>query len=413
MTSDEEEAALEALTADSRDMHRACLRLLALKDAALADEIARTHSRYFDSAGTSNDMASLSYHALLLRLGPIAEVMPPIVAATVPRSSLWAATGELGDRWLVVMPAGVISFYRRFCAIVFEARESHVQSAALEVPIQQMSQLLGEQLELGALHLTGADLLPRKSKPIVEHLTQLAYEFFILHESCHIRDGHQEPVRHETTWYQEAHLRHANELAADRWAFNTLLASFSNDMHLVAVAIAMLFDSLDVLDRFDFAPMIRLTHPSPATRKWRLMRLLEAPEALHFLDADKLREARNFSLLYERLAAFIVDSAKPTTPLNVALNHGADCGSESYVRDMMAVLALGDVPRIIHFLAYVREVSQEWAAEGNEGDATWVTKANACIDALGRTLDTSPRLRHLARELFQAATHKKRASSLG
>ena len=67
--------------------------------------------------------------------------------------------------------------------------------------------------------------------------------------------GPAEPRPHDTTWYQEAHLRHANEFAADRWAFNNLLASFfSKQMHLVAAAIALLFDSLDLLDRFDFAP---------------------------------------------------------------------------------------------------------------------------------------------------------------
>jgi hypothetical protein len=289
MTSSEEAAALDALTADSREIHRACLRLLAVRDAALADEIARTHSKWFDTAGTPDDPANISNAALVQRLGPLAEAMPSIVAATIPRSSLWAATGELGDRCLVVMPAGVVSFYRRFCTVIFQARESYAQSEALEGPIEQLSRLLGEQLEFGLLDFVGMDHLAEKRKPIIEHLTQLAYEFFILHEAHHATEGHQEPVAHETTWYQEAHLRHSNEFAADRWAFNTLLASFSNDVHLVAVAVALLFDSLDVLDRFDFAPMTRLTHPSPAARKWRLMRLLEAPEALDFLDAKELQ----------------------------------------------------------------------------------------------------------------------------
>jgi hypothetical protein len=33
-----------------------------------------------------------------------------------------------------------------------------------------------------------------------------------LHEACHVREHHQQPNPHNTTWYQEAHLRHANEL---------------------------------------------------------------------------------------------------------------------------------------------------------------------------------------------------------
>lgn len=402
MMRSEEAAALDALTAESRGIHRACLRLLAARNTALADEVVRTHSRYFDSAGTPKDPANQSYAALLQRLGPIAEAMPSIVAATIPRSSLWAGTGEVGDRWLVVIPAGVVSFYRRFCTVVFQARESYAESEALEGPIGQMSRLLGEQLEFGLLDFAGMDYLPQKSKPIIEHLTQLSYEFFILHEACHVRERHQEPVAHDTTWYQEAHLRHANEFAADRWAFNTLLASFSNDMHLVAVAVAMLFDSLDLLDRFDFAPMTRLTHPAPAARKWRLMRLLEAPEALDFLDANELQKAREFSLLYERLAAFIVDRAKPATPLNIALNQGADAGPESFVNAMLPLLALGDPARIVHNFARVRGSSQEWTEEGSKEDAAWVTRVNGCIDALGRELSTVPRLRDLAGLLLQA-----------
>src|SRR5258705_428182 len=124
MMSDPIEHALDALTADSRSIHRACLRLLARRDQTLADEITRTHSQYIDLAGTSKDPANLSYTALLERLGPIAQAMPPIVVATVPRSSLWAATGPLGERWLVVIPAGIVSFYRTFCTTVFVARES-------------------------------------------------------------------------------------------------------------------------------------------------------------------------------------------------------------------------------------------------------------------------------------------------
>jgi hypothetical protein len=85
-------------------------------------------------------------------------------------------------------------------------------------------------------------------------------------------------------------------LDADQWAFKTL-ASFSNDMHLAAAAIALLYDALDLLDRFDFTPMTRLTHPSPAARKWRIMRLLEAPEALEFLDREQLQNAGIFTYL--------------------------------------------------------------------------------------------------------------------
>lgn len=408
MTRTEELAALDALTADSRGIHRACLQLLAARDEVLAHMITRTHSRWFESAGTPDDPAHVSYVALLRRLGPIADGMPSIVAATIPRSSLWAATGELGNRSLVVMPAGVVSFYRRFCTIVFQARDSYTQSEALEEPIEQMSRLLGEQLEFGLLDFVGMDNLAQDRKPIVEHLTQLAYEFFILHEACHVKEGHQEPVAHETTWYQEAHLRHSNEFAADSWAFNTLLSSFSKDTHLVAVAVAMLFDCLDVLDRFDFAPMTRLTHPSPAVRKWRLMRLLKAPEALEFLDIKELEKAWEFSMLYERLAAFIVDRAKPASPLNIALNRGAAVGPESFVSAMLPILATGDPARIINNLARVRGTSHEWADEGTDGDAAWVVQVNGCIDALGRELHTIPRLRSLAAELSQAASSDSR-----
>ena len=149
---DDVEAALDALTAEARSIHRACLRLLARSDQTLADDISQTHSQYFDLAGTSKDPANLSYAALLKRLGPIAGMVPPIVVATVLRSSLSAATGPLGERWLVVIPAGVISFYRTFCNIVFLARESYIVSQELEGPIKGMSDLLGEQLEFGTLN---------------------------------------------------------------------------------------------------------------------------------------------------------------------------------------------------------------------------------------------------------------------
>ena len=93
--SDVIDAALDALTADSRNIHRACVRVLSQGDPDLAAKITQTHSQYFDLAGTDRDPANLSYSTLLQRLGPIAEMMPPIVLATVPRSSLWAATGPL------------------------------------------------------------------------------------------------------------------------------------------------------------------------------------------------------------------------------------------------------------------------------------------------------------------------------
>jgi hypothetical protein len=268
-----------------------------------------------------------------------------------------------------------------------------------------MSRLLGNHLEFGALDFSGVQHLSEKSKPILEHLTQLAYEFFILHEACHVRDRHQEPNTHETTWYQEAHLRHANEFAADQFAFNTLLSSFSNDMHLVAVAVALLFDSLDLLDRFDFAPLTRLTHPSPAARKWRIVRLLEAPDALEFLDREELKKAREFSLLYERLAAFIVDRAKPATPLNIALNRGADTGAATFVEEMLPVLARGNPERVVQNLARVRESTHLWAEEGGKpDDVAFVARVNECIDALACELGRVPRLRDLATVLTQAAS---------
>ena len=93
----------------------------------------------------------------------------------------------------MAIPVGVVSFYRRFCTTVFLARESYAVSPGLEAPIDQMSRLLGEQLEFGSLDFAGTYHLPQKSKLLIEHLTQLAYEFFILHEACHAREGHQEP----------------------------------------------------------------------------------------------------------------------------------------------------------------------------------------------------------------------------
>jgi hypothetical protein len=404
--SSEEVAALDALVADSRAIHLACIRLLERRGDAfveVANKIKHSHSKYFRLAGTTSDPASLSHEVLLDRLGPIAEMMPPIVAATVPRSSLWAATGNVGSRWLVAMPAGVVSFYRRFCWVVFHARDAYQESPSLAGSIEQMSRLVGEQLEFGLLDLSGIDPLAQKTKPIIEHLTQLAYEFFLLHEACHIRERHEEPVARATTWYQEAHMRQANEFEADKWAFNTLLSSFSNDLHLVSVAIAMLFDSLDLLDRFEFAPMVRLTHTSPATRKWRLMRLLEAPEALEFLDAAKLEDARKFSMLYERLAAFLVDRAKPATPLNIALNRGAEEGPNAFIDALLPILATGDPSRIVRNLASVRSSSRDWANEGTEDDAQWASKVDACIDALAEKFETVPRLHGLAVNLRQAA----------
>jgi hypothetical protein len=134
------------------------------------------------------------------------------------------------------------------------------------------------------------------------------------------------------------------------------------------------------------------------------MRFLEAPDALEFLDGDKLRTAREFSLLYERLAAFIVDRAKPTTPLNRALDRGVDTGPQGFIEAMLPVLGLGDPRRIVENLARIRESSAEWAEEGTEDDAMWVARVNECIDALGRELDTVPRLRELAATLFRAAS---------
>jgi hypothetical protein len=404
MTSDQVQSALDALTADSRRIHSACVRLLAQRNPDLAGEVRRTHSRFVDLTGTTNDPAHLSYSVLLERLGPIAEMMPQIAAATIPRSALWAATGQLGNHWIVAVPVGVVSFFRKFCTIVFSARDAYKEEPELETSIAQMSRLLGEHLEFGSLDFVGTDLLPQKSKPLIEHLTQLAYEFFILHEACHARECHKEPSRRETTWYQEAHLRHANEFAADRWAFITLLASFSNDMHFVAAAIALLFDSLDLLDRFDFAPMSRLTHPSPATRKWRIMQLLKAPESPEFLDQAALARACEFSLLYERLTAFIVDRAKPETPLNDALNRGVESGAQGFIEAMLPILATGDPSQIIRNLASVRASTGAWAVKGTADDA-FASRVDECIDSLAHKLGTVPHLNNLARTLMEAGEH--------
>jgi hypothetical protein len=112
-------------------------------------------------------------------------------------------------------------------------------------------------------------------------------------------------------------------------------------------------------------------------------------------------------MLYERLAAFMVDRAKPTTPLNVALNRGAEAGAESFIHAMLPMLAAGDPARIVHNLASVRGSSQEWADEGTKEDVVWVSRVNGCIDALARELAASPRLRGLARELLQAASSER------
>lgn len=404
MTDDQMAAALEALTAETRSLHRACIRLLARTQPSLAEDISLTHSAYFELAGTPRDPANLSYAALFERLGPIGDVMPPIAVATVPHSALWAATGLLGESWLVAIPLGVISFYRQFCTIVLTARDLHADDPDLAASTAAMSRLFGEHLEFGLVDLSGADQLPQKTKPIIEHLTQLAYEFFILHEACHARERHKEPDAHATTYYQEAHLRHADEFSADRWAFNTLLSSFSNEMHLVALAVFMLFDALDALDRFDFAPMARVTHPSPAARKWRITRLLQAPDALKFLDEEKLEEARDFALLYERLAAFIVDRSNPTTPLNDILNRTAEAGPQAFIASITPMLARGNPERIIRNLSSVRATTTEWAQGGNPDDEEFVIKVNNCIDGLAAEINTVPRLRGLAADLINAAS---------
>ena len=64
--------------------------------------------------------------------------------------------------------------------------------------------------------------------------------------------------------------------------------------------------------------------------------------------------------------------------------------------------------RIVRNLARVRGSSQEWAAEGTKEDAAWVSRVNGCIDALGRELNTMPRLHGLAGELFEAAFSESR-----
>lgn len=403
MTSGQIEEALDALTAGPRSLHRAIVKLLARTQPDVAAQISRSHSAYFDLAGKREDPANRSYAALSERLGPINDVMPPIAVATVPHSALWAATGALGDTWLVAIPLGVISFYRQFCTIVLTARDLHAKDSELRTSIAQMSRLFGEHLEFGLVDLSGAAHLPDRRKPIIEHLTQLAYEFFILHEACHARERHQEPNAHATTWYQEAHMRHSNEFSADAWAFNTLLSSFSNDLHLVTLSICLLFDALDALDRFDFAPMARVTHPSPAARKWHLRRLLEPPEALHFLDEGKLEEARDFSLLYERLASFIVDRACPTTPLNDLLNRGVEAGKQAFVGMVVPMMAQGNPDRIVQHLSRVRGSTQDWADAGTSEDAEFAVQINGCIDALASELKSARQLRELAAMLHEAA----------
>jgi len=403
-TNDEQtRAALDALTADSRSTHRACLRLVARTNPDLANQIAQTNSKYF-TAGTPDDPARRSYSALLERLGPVASTaMPPLIVATVPRASLWAATAPFGERWLVVIPGGVLSFYRAFCTTVFLARDSYAQSPGLEESVERMSRLVGTHLELGTVDFSGGEHLQEKSKPILEHLTQLAYEFFLLHEGCHIMKRHREPDPRETTWYQEAHLRHTNEFDADQFAFNMLLTTFRNQMHFVVVAVALLFDALDLLDRFDFAPMTRLTHPSPAARKWRLIRLLEDPDAVEFLDRDLLRKAREFSHLYERLAAFIVDKAVPTSPLNEALNMGEKYGPQAYVQYMLEVMACGDPGRIVENLATMRRSFPEWLEGGTPDDIAWAKKVALCVDSLVDQLGSERSLRQLSDTLIEAA----------
>jgi hypothetical protein len=143
------------------------------------------------------------------------------------------------------------------------------------------------------------------------------------------------------------------------------------------------------------------------------MRLFEVPEALGFLDTDELQRVQKFSLHYERLAAFIVDRAKPTTPLNIALNQGVEAGPQTFVQAMLPVLARGDPDRIAHHLARVRGSSREWADEGTGEDAARVIRVNKCIDALGRELDTVPRLRNLAATLFVAASQVSEAANRG
>lgn len=398
------EAALDTFVAEPRRIHRACMELLLEKNATAANQVKHSHTKYIEIAGTPNDPIRVSYEILLKRLGVIAEKMPSIVVATIPQSGLWAATGSLGIHSVVTIPLGFISFFRVFCTIVFHAHDLYKKSPELTDSTNQLSQLLGEHLELGRLNLSGIEELAEKKKPIIEHITQLACEFFILHEACHVRDSHIEPIAHETTFFQEAHLRHVNEFAADRWAFNTLLSSFSNDLNLVAVAIAMLFDCLDLLERYDFAPMTRLSHPSPAARKWHLIRLLEAPDALFFLDKQKLQEAKEYSLFYERLAAFIVDRAKPTTPLNKILELGEREGSSVFVEHILSELAKGNPKLIIENLARIRATSFEWAEEGTSDDYRYTLKINECVDILASELQKRSQLKNLASILIEAAT---------
>lgn len=399
-------AALDALTAEARGYHRSCLRLLEKRNAALASEIASTYSAYFESAGTSKDQSSAAYATLLARLGPTACVMPRMVVATVPRAALWVATGPLCDEWLAVVPAHIISFYRAFCAAIFLARDAQENYRELDDAVKRMSQILGEHLELGFLDLSAASIAPKRYKPIIEHLTQIAYEFFILHEACRVMEWCEFWGDSDLTHYQDVHFRHAKKFSVDKWAFNTLLCSFNIDIHWVTVAIALLFDSLDLLDRYELSPLTRVSNPSPAARKWRIMRLTEGPNALDVLDKGKLRGAREFSLQYERLASAVVDQAKPASPINAILNRGAELGAQTFIDDMLPVLARGDVLQVIHSLASVRSATSSLALEGTVAERMFAANVNDCIDSLALELSGVPRLRKLASLLRNAAARE-------
>jgi len=395
------ESALDALTCEYKCVHRALVRLISNFNEHLAKEIMATHSRYYEIVGTERDFAKKSHTNLLERHGVIAEHLPPLAVATLPLPSLWAATGTLGDIWIVGIPCGVISFYREFCNIIFWSREEHKLDQELKSSIHKMSRLVGAHLELGTFDFMGIEFLPQRSKPLIEHLIQVAYEFFILHEGYHAMKNHAEPNMYETTWYQEAHLRHQDEFDADAWAFKTLLSSFSNNIDSVTSAIALLFDALDLLDRHSFTPMKRLTHPSPATRKWRLMRFLEAPDALPFLDPERLAKAKEFSLLYERIGAFLTSRAKPASPLNDILNKSAFKEPRWFIELILPIMATGDPTLIVNQLCNMKENLPDWLLHSqNSGDKEFVEKVNQNIESLARFLLDEPSLRRFGETIL-------------
>jgi hypothetical protein len=131
------------------------------------------------------------------------------------------------------------------------------------------------------------------------------------------------------------------------------------------------------------------------------MRFLEAPDALPFLDPERLAKAKEFSLLYERIGAFLTSRAKPASPLNDILNKSAFKEPRWFIELILPIMATGDPTLIVNQLCNMKENLPDWLLHSqNSGDKEFVEKVNQNIESLARFLLDEPSLRRFGETIL-------------